>query len=123
MTMYDNGNKSFNYLGWNMATTKKTTTKKPVKKAAPKRAAAKTSVKRKPTTKHVEHKSLKLTKETEPFFSFRLNHETLYWLLLSMLVFALGLWVININDRVQRIYDDIDRANAEQSMVVPATKQ
>lgn len=105
-----------------MATTKKTTTKKPVKKAAPKRAAAKTSVKRKPAAKQIEHKSLKLTKETEPFFTFRLNHETLYWLLLSMMVFALGLWVININDRVQRIYDDIDRANAEDSMVMPVTE-
>lgn len=105
-----------------MATTKKTT-KKPVSKAAPKRAAAKTTVRRKPAAKTIEHQSLKLSRDTEPFFSFRLNHETLYWLLLSLMVFALGIWVININDRVQRIYDDIDRANAEDSIIVPVTKE
>ena len=108
-----------------MATAKKTaakTTKKPVVKKAPSRPVAKTSVKRVAKKKN-EVKSFAVSRPTEPFFTFRITHQTLYWLVLSLFVLALGLWVININDKVQRIYDEIDRTNAEErSIVIPSKK-
>lgn len=57
-------------------------------------------------------RSFALARPTEPFFTFRITHQTLYWTILSVLVLALGLWVITINDRVQHIYDQIDASNA-----------
>ena len=95
-----------------MATAKKTT-KKPVAKKAPARATAKTTVKR--TTKPAKApamRSFAVAEPVEPFFTFRISHQTLYWLVLALFVLGLGLWVININEKVQRIYDQIDQTNA-----------
>ena len=49
---------------------------------------------------------------SEDFFTFRITHQTLYWTILAVIVLALGIWVIYINDRVQSIYDQIDHANS-----------
>lgn len=104
-----------------MATTKKAATKttKNKTKKAPSRPAVKTTVRR-ASQSNAQVKSFTRVNETEPFFTFRITHQTLYWLILSLIVLALGMWVININDKVQRIYDEIDRTSAEeQSLVIP----
>lgn len=41
--------------------------------------------------------------------SLRITVQTLYWLILSGAVLMLGLWVLNIHNKVQTIYDEIDR--------------
>lgn len=107
-----------------MATTKKAATKttKKTTKKAPSRPAVKTTVRR-ASQSNAQVKSFTRVKETEPFFTFRITHQTLYWLILSLIVLALGMWVVNINDKVQRIYDEIDQANAvEQSITLPKNK-
>jgi hypothetical protein len=57
-------------------------------------------------------RSFALAHQTEPFFTFRITHQTLYWSILAVMVLALGIWVMNINDKVQRMYDQIDVSNA-----------
>ena len=97
------------------------TRKKTVKKSAAK-------VAHKPATtpsksKVTPMRSFAPARATEPFFTFRITHQTLYWTILAVLVLALGLWVISINDKVQRIYDQIDASNAAVSEMTLSAKR
>lgn len=85
-----------------------TTKKKPAaKKAAPKsRKAAPAAV-----------RSLRLAKETRPFRSTTLTRETLYWVILGVVVVAFGAWIMKLQEEIQGIYDSIE-ANSS-SMVLP----
>ncbi len=101
-----------------MATSK--TVKKPATKKAPARPASKTKVKHVSKAKAPGMRSFVAAPATEPFFTFRLTHQTLYWSILSVLVLALGLWVTNISMKVQYIYDSIDATNAQaDALVIP----
>jgi hypothetical protein len=95
-----------------MATTKKTAKKSTATKKAPSRPAVKTTVKHVARPVKAEMRSFAPARPTEPFFTFRISHQTLYWFVLAIIVLALGIWVININDKVQRIYDQIDETNS-----------
>ncbi len=57
-----------------------------------------------------------------PFFTFRITHQTVYWGILCAVVLALGLWVVSINDKVMRIYDQIDQTNAATESYTLPTK-
>ena len=94
-------------------TTKKTAaTKKPVtKKAAVKKPAVKTSVATK-GSKNAPMQSFKRSQPEESFFTFKLTQQTLYWLILSVIVLILGVWVIRLESEVQGIYDSIEVNNA-----------
>ena len=116
-----------------MATAKKTTKKPAAKKttkAAPARPASKTTVKRvTKSAKAPEMRSFAPAPPAEPFFTFRISHQTAYWLVLAAIVLGLGVWVFNINDKVQRIYDQIDQTNSainalpDPSTVKPKAQQ
>lgn len=87
-------------------TTKKTATKPTAKKPS---AARKPSTK--PTakkTKAVAERSFRPTKETTPFMTFAFTRQSLYWLILSILVLALGAWVMYLNIKIQAIYDQVE---------------
>lgn len=110
-----------------MATTK-SPAKKSVKKATPSRAAAKparTTVRsvRKPESTPNTRRSFKVTQPQDPFFTFRITHQTIYWLVLAGFVLLLGLWVTDINVRVNRIYDQVDAKNAADADMLPVKKK
>jgi hypothetical protein len=87
-----------------MATTKKPPTTKSTRKSA----------------KHAPMRSFELAKSSTPFFTFRITHQTFYWVILCGLVLALGVWVIVLNNRVQDLYDQIEANNAAtESMSTP----
>ncbi|MFZ1258138.1 MAG: hypothetical protein WAQ25_01590 [Candidatus Saccharimonas sp.] len=90
-----------------MATTKKSA-KKTVKKA-PVKPTSKTKVR---CSVAPTMQSFKRFSPDEPFFTFRVSQQTIYWAFLGIAVLALGLWVITINDKVQYIYDQVDEANS-----------
>jgi hypothetical protein len=50
-------------------------------------------------------------KQQESFFTFRWSIETVYWLILSLLVLALGVWVMQLTIQTQAIYDQIQYLN------------
>lgn len=54
------------------------------------------------------------SKEQEPFFEWRITRQTFYWLLLSLLILALGVWVLVLNLQVQDIYNQIDANSSVQ---------
>lgn len=97
----------------NMVQAKKSSAKKKptVKAAAVRKAPAKrattvrTRVARKATSG--SYKSFKLAK-TPKFMSTAITEQTVYWAVLGIIVLAFGAWVLVVNDRIQRIYDQID---------------
>lgn len=101
-----------------MAAPKKTTTKKTVaakkpvtKKAVAKKPATKKSVATK-STKNASMQSFKVSTPETSFFTFKLTQQTLYWLILSVIVLILGVWVLRLESEVQGIYDSIEANNA-----------
>ena len=117
-----------------MATPKKTSAKKPVStKAAPKKTvpvahkpAAKKAVlhatAKKPAktaTKSHRYISLALVPDDKPFLTFRVTRQTLYWLIFSVAILGLGLWVLNLNMQVLSLYDQIDNNNVQTSLIEP----
>lgn len=103
--------------------TKKPATKTTVKRA-PAKTTSKTSVKRvsRPAAHTQPSRSFRVAEPAQPFMTFRVTRQTIYWAALSIAVLMLGLWVIDINDRVQTIYDQVDSMNMTSAESVPTKK-
>ena len=106
-----------------VTTTKKAPAKKPaVKKAPAKSTASKTTVrtvkkaaapaKARASKKTTSMQSFRPVRQQEKFLTFRITHQTVYWLVLSCIVIGLAVWVLAISIRVQNIYDQIDATNS-----------
>jgi hypothetical protein len=77
-----------------------------VRKAPAKRATTvRTRVARKSST--ASYKTFKLAPGPK-FMSTAVTEQTIYWAVLGIVVLAFGAWVLVVNDRIQRIYDQID---------------
>ena len=99
--------------------TKKTTTKK-----AP--ATKKPSTARKSTTRKSGSAKAKaplrklaaqirLQPEESAFLTFRITRQTLYWLLLGVVVLIFTFWLTRLQSDIQDLYDQIDASTAEMS--------
>lgn len=85
-----------------MATKKKTPAKKvSAKRATPRKA---TSTARKQTG----DESFKIVRERTPFLTFKVTEQTIYWSILFIYVFALSLWVLNIQMDILDIVNQIN---------------
>lgn len=105
------------------APAKKATTKKPtaVKRAPAKPTAHKTTVrtvKKAAPANRRSMRSFRASRASEPFFTFRVTHQTMYWLILAFIVVGLAVWVLSISIRVQNIYDQIDATNSRMMNTV-----
>lgn len=109
-----------------MATTKKkpvtkaTTARKPAAKAAPKAApkAARKSTAKKQKAAVVQ--SFRPSYESTPFMTFKFTTQSIYWLILSGLVLALGGWVMYLNVQIQEIYDQVElNTQLNENYIVP----
>jgi len=49
--------------------------------------------------------------EAVPFLTFRFTQQTVYWLVLCLVVLVFGISVLNISSDIQGIYDQIDSSN------------
>lgn len=78
--------------------TKKTVAKKPATKKSPVKQA-----------KQAALRSFRPAQSAEPFFTFKITRQTIYWLIISVIVIGLAAWVMQLNARVQAIYDQIDQ--------------
>jgi hypothetical protein len=86
-----------------------------------KRGGTMATTKKKPIVKKPAiHRSFRPTKESaDSFFTFRFTQQTAYWLILSLLILALGVWVMYLTVKVQSIYDEIDATNMSNSYTMP----
>lgn len=124
------------------AATKKTTVKKPAAKAPAVKAPAKRTAVKAPGKRPTSVRTVRTSKadawdvpsggnyqtfkraKNANFFSVRITDQTIYWAILCFLVLALGVWVISINDKVQRLYDQIDQQTTDSiESPAPAKKQ
>jgi hypothetical protein len=78
---------------------------------APKKKPARSSTSSKPT-----QRSFVRSPNDKPFFVFKTTRQTVYWTLLCLLVLALGIWVMSLNVKIQRLYDQID-LGASQTII------
>lgn len=103
-----------------------TTKKKPAAKTPAKKPTAvrKTTVKATPKKqKIVEHRSFRPAQENTPFMTFQFTKQSVYWLVLSVLVLALGAWVMYLNVKIQSIYDQVEmNTQMYENYVIPAEK-
>ena len=113
-----------------MATPKKPTTKKPAAKKPAAKAATKSPAKRvqasAPKTKAGgSHRlfAVNIVPDSQPFMTFRLTTQTLYWLIFAVTVLALGLWVLKLNIEIVSLYDQIDQNNMVESQTAPIIKK
>ncbi len=105
-----------------MATAKKSVKKATVKRA-PAKSTAKTSVTHKVRKTDAPVQSFRIARPADPFLTLRVTRQTIYWAALAIIVLALGLWVVDINDRVQRIYDEVDSLNQDGISIMSPTVQ
>ena len=93
--------------------TKKTLVKRATtsSRSATSKASVRRSVSKNPP---VKPQSFKLAKETQPFTSFKITEQTVYWLVFTGVVLFFGLWILNINLQVQELYDQIDQNQISQ---------
>ena len=98
----------------------KAAAKKPAVKRAPAKSRSATKVKR-VSTAPAPVRSFRPAKPDEPFFTFRITHQTVYWLILAVIVVSLAAWVLSISIKVQNIYDQIDTTTraTENMRIVP----
>ncbi len=101
--------------------TKTTTTKKAAVKRAPAKAKSATKVKQ---VKAQPVQSFRASKPEQPFMTFQITRQTIYWLILAVIVVSLAAWVLSISIKVQNIYDEIDATNriTESSRVTPKAR-
>ena len=93
---------------------KKSPAKKPAVKAKSKIASPK-----KPATQAVQ--SFRPSRSTEPFFTFKATRQTAYWLILSVIVIGLAAWVLQLNARIQSIYDQIEQNTMNSATLTAET--
>jgi len=107
-----------------MATKKSTTTTKSRATKVKKPAAAKTTKSRKaaPRKKQLRVESFKLSRNDRPFLSFNPTIQTVYWIILGIVVIAFTAWIMKLQSDISMIYDQID---ANESIVIdePALKK
>ena len=98
----------------------KAAAKKPAVRRAPAKSRSATSVKL-VSTAPASVRSFRPAKPDEPFFTFRITHQTVYWLILAVIVVSLAAWVLSISIKVQNIYDQIDATTraTENMRIVP----
>ena len=88
------------------AAPKKTTAKATVTKKAPAKATAKkTSSKGKATVKQAELRSFRIAKDTQPFTSFQITRQTIYWIILVSFIIFVQLWILKLQIEVAMLLD------------------
>lgn len=80
--------------------------KTPAKKSPAKNKSTAASAKK---TAVLPMQSFRPARPTEPFFTFKITRQTVYWLILSVIVIGLAAWVLQLNARIQSVYDQIEQ--------------
>ncbi len=94
------------------STVKKTSTKKSAtRKSAPKKRATTKAQQQSARSFHIE-------RSPTPFLTIAITRQTLYWGILSLVVLILGIWIIHLQNEINKIYDAIDISMSESDAVI-----
>lgn len=80
-------------------------TKKPRKTTSTKRKAAKKN----------QVKSFQITKSDVPFMTMKPSIQTLYWVILGIVVVFFTVWILKLQADIQAVYDSID---ANENLII-----
>lgn len=80
------------------------------------------ATKKKQPAKKAATTSLKKSSSSS-FISFQFTQQSVYWIILSVLVLALGAWVMYLTVKVNNIYDDMDAVTTQNSVITPMHKK
>ncbi len=102
-----------------MATKKTTTKRAPAKKKPAVQTSTKSTGKKAPKAsvqpKSRVTKHIKLQRSSEDFMTFRVNRETVYWMVLGGVVILFAMWILQLQADIQKLYDEIDASSATYS--------
>ena len=90
-----------------------TATSKP--KTVQKKAPAK-----KPTV--VKHVSKERAASEQSFFEFKITQQTLYWMVLGLVSIIFAIWIVSLDSRIQKLYDEIDASTYSIDQPMPTKK-
>jgi hypothetical protein len=76
-------------------------------KKAVKKKKQSTSVSVKKSKKAPQFETFRMSEENDPFLSFRITDQTIYWSVLLILVLVLSIWILNVQLDTLRIIDSI----------------
>jgi hypothetical protein len=77
------------------------------------------ATKKKQASKKATHyRSFVRAEGPKPFVTFRFTQQTVYWVIIGMLVLALGAWAMYLTIRVQNIYDTVDSTRDDGTYMV-----
>lgn len=79
---------------------------------------AATKRKKQPAKKEVHYKSFVRSEGPKPFVNFKMTQQTAYWLILGLLILALGTWAMYLTIKVQSVYDTVEANNKVNSSYV-----
>lgn len=95
--------------------TKKTTPKK--RASAAKKGVKTTKSTKSSATQSSSPRSFRLERSQVDFMKPAFTIETIYWILLSMAVLALGIWIATLQMRINAIYDQIEVNQAQSENI------
>lgn len=55
----------------------------------------------------------------QSFFEFRITQQTLYWLVLGLVSIIFALWIVTLDSRIQKLYDEIDASTYSVDVPMP----
>lgn len=77
------------------------------KKVPAKRSVKKTTHKRSATKKAEQMKSFKLYQEKNPFTTFRITKQTVYWSVLLIVIIITQLWILKVELDISALTDSL----------------
>ena len=74
------------------------------------------TAKKKPTKKTNKKtvrqpRSFVVSKEMTPFLTWKATHQTAYWLIICLLVLAIGTWAMTLTVQIQDLYNQVESVN------------
>lgn len=93
-------------------------------KATPASSKHKAAKKKAPVKKQavVKRPAIELVPENQPFFEFRITPQTLYWLVLGTVSIIFAVWIVTLDARIQKLYDEIDMTTSMIDQPMPVKK-
>jgi hypothetical protein len=76
---------------------------------------AATKKKKQSAKKDVQYRSFVRAEGPKPFVAFKITQQTAYWVILGILILALGTWAMYLTINVQRVYDAVEASNRSNS--------
>lgn len=80
--------------------------------------AKKPAVKKKTVSPEAQTvQSFRKCPEPQPFMTFKITQDTVYWLIICVLVFALGAWILKVQRDVMALYDQVEQMQISESII------